>query len=152
MCTVFPSPHSGILFLCLINAAALMFNGNGFPSPHSGILFLYVKPNKPIIFLIIVSVPSFGDSFFIQVELVPYSANSSASFRPLIRGFFFYNARVNYERDIYITRFRPLIRGFFFYGQIELVPYSANSSAFPSPHSGILFLLRRERGLSALLL
>ena len=38
----FPSPHSGILFLFLINAAALMFNGNGG-----------------------VSVPSFGDSFFI---------------------------------------------------------------------------------------
>ena len=36
-----------------------------------------------------VSVPSFGDSFFIVgiLELVPYAENS---FRPLIRGFFFY--------------------------------------------------------------
>ena len=49
-----------------INAAAFMFDGNGgkFPSPHSGILFLYVVgfPQGP----------------------------QHKSFRPLIRGFFFY--------------------------------------------------------------
>ena len=84
----FPSPHSGILFL--LNAAAFMFDGNGgnpFPSPHSGILFLFPifrreipcqgKCFRPLIrgfffyreitnYLIEqkVSVPSFGDSFF----------------------------------------------------------------------------------------
>ena len=67
-----------------------------FPSPHSGILFLY-------------------------------SANSTAkgyqggeSFRPLIRGFFFYKL----WRDVpplYAGCFRPLIRGFFFYNKISLV-------------------------------
>ena len=36
-----------------------------------------------------VSVPSFGDSFFIAV-ILEESAEEKESFRPLIRGFFFY--------------------------------------------------------------
>ena len=40
-----------------------------FPSPHSGILFLlHDKRNYPF-HPILVSVPSFGDSFFIGVKL-----------------------------------------------------------------------------------
>ena len=136
---MFPSPHSGILFL-----SALMFNGNGgnpsigfrplirgfffyswvgdnacvvhgFPSPHSGILFLseahvkdgethYVRfpsPHSGILFLskaisglimasiFLVSVPSFGDSFFIAHRPMRQLLHHFR-FRPLIRGFFFY--------------------------------------------------------------
>ena len=63
--------------------------------------------------MFLVSVPSFGDSFFIPrtTRTIVFFA---PSFRPLIRGFFFYGGM------IYILRFSFL--------------------AFPSPHSGILFL------------
>ena len=87
----FPSPYSGILFLCLygvntsydsfnvsvplfgdsffierkrlINAAALML----FPSPYSGILFLSFVCGLTVTRIagVLVSVPLFGDSFFI---------------------------------------------------------------------------------------
>ena len=85
-------------------------------------------------------------------------------FRPLIRGFFFYEeihrnkssskrfpsphsgilfllkTCLKMKQSVLRKCFRPLIRGFFFYvkleaiGQVELVP-------FPSPHSGILFFI-----------
>ena len=86
---MFPSPHSGILFLY---AAAFMFDGNGgkFPSPHSGILFLWLKKVASL------SLPLL-------------------SFRPLIRGFFFY----------LISAAALMFNG---------------NGGFPSPHSGILFL------------
>ena len=64
-----------------------------FPSPHSGILFLsanmvreYLPDQEEG-----VSVPSFGDSFFIVergLKMIVYRKMSG--FRPLIRGFFFY--------------------------------------------------------------
>ena len=44
-----------------------------FPSPHSGILFLSEMGNVPSS-VTVVSVPSFGDSFFIEKELADYSA------------------------------------------------------------------------------
>ena len=37
-----------------------------------------------------VSVPSFGDSFFMAAVILEESAEEKESFRPLIRGFFFY--------------------------------------------------------------
>ena len=73
----------------------MMFNGNGgnpsiaFPSPHSGILFLWKKSKSYRII--------------------------TGSFRPLIRGFFFYCWQGYRNRWQGITGFRPLIRGFFFY-------------------------------------
>ena len=39
-----------------------------------------------------VSVPSFGDSFFIRLSLKAKHNSLACSFRPLIRGFFFYAA------------------------------------------------------------
>ena len=111
----FPSPHSGILFLLVMRrlaSAALYFR---FPSPHSGILFLfngggYDQPQldygfRPLIrgfFFYVtlsvtltdrkaaVSVPSFGDSFFIAVNNFTITSEDGHCFRPLIRGFFFY--------------------------------------------------------------
>ena len=128
---VAPLTHSGILFLCLINAAAFMFDGNG------------------------VSVPSFGDSFFIS-RCGAVDSRELSRFRPLIRGFFFYadysaGLRIYGRCDVsvpsfgdsffirhglnvtltHLICFRPLIRGFFFYRKMsekELADYSAGVS------------------------
>ncbi len=61
-----------------------------FPSPHSGILFLWLEC-RHIHFrqYCNVSVPSFGDSFFIADQFF-VTVDSTIGFRPLIRGFFFY--------------------------------------------------------------
>ena len=61
---LFPSPYSGILFL-LADALGYDIVFKKFPSPYSGILFL--------------------SAFDGEVVISPYF-----SFRPLIRGFFFY--------------------------------------------------------------
>ena len=85
-----------------------------------------------------VSVPSFGDSFFIQSAFINSGCLLQSSFRPLIRGFFFYmkNENLIHHRQ---TRFRPLIRGFFFYSS-AVSTVRDKFYLFPSPHSGILFL------------
>ena len=63
----FPSPHSGILFLCGSDCGSIL-GLNPFPSPHSGILFLSAEEKE-------------------RKRLI------NAGFRPLIRGFFFYSYR-----------------------------------------------------------
>ena len=84
-----------------------------FPSPHSGILFLSPYGNGVKLDAVgIVSVPSFGDSFFIEVVVDDSSCGDC--FRPLIRGFFFYALLMESLPFPHIC-FRPLIRGFFFY-------------------------------------
>ena len=84
-----------------------------FPSPHSGILFLFTLEKG-------------------------VTLSVTLSFRPLIRGFFFYN---QFPLTIHINCvcFRPLIRGFFFYAEY-VKQYADGVFKFPSPHSGILFL------------
>ena len=88
-------------------------------------------------------------------------------FRPLIRGFFFYAKENNIKDpgtlqpfpsphsgilflfdeipDTYYCQclhcFRPLIRGFFFYLWDICGEIATDKEEFPSPHSGILFLL-----------
>ena len=59
-----------------------------FPSPYSGILFLFVAA-LALTLDAKVSVPSFGDSFFMKVD-VRIDEITDNGFRPLIRGFFFY--------------------------------------------------------------
>ena len=61
----FPSPHSGILFLWVSQSALRLGKSKSFPSPHSGILFLCTVQTVPQKGIKKVSVPSFGDSFFI---------------------------------------------------------------------------------------
>ena len=120
----FPSPYSGILFLCLygvntsydsfnvsvplfgdsffierkrlINAAALML----FPSPYSGILFLSFVCGLTVTRIagVLVSVPLFGDSFFIAVEALVIDCRAIKCFRPLIRGFFFYSCYRDWDK------------------------------------------------------
>ena len=86
-----------------------------------------------------VSVPSFGDSFFISNHQLYTGERYQKGFRPLIRGFFFYEFVITaldgavvivsvpsfgdsffMKVDVRIDEitdngFRPLIRGFFFY-------------------------------------
>ena len=63
---MFPSPHSGILFLYCGNGECSL-ECDGFPSPHSGILFLSMDEWREYTSEITdVSVPSFGDSFFMK--------------------------------------------------------------------------------------
>ena len=115
-CRKFPSPHSGILFLCenrrvppggktgrvsvpsfgdsfFMGGSILMqrkIRCRKFPSPHSGILFLCENRRVPPGGKTgRVSVPSFGDSFFMP-HIPQHQGEIVRSFRPLIRGFFFY--------------------------------------------------------------
>mgnify|MGYP003167086085 CR=1 FL=1 len=85
----------------------------------------------------LVSVPSFGDSFFIK-KGSEFVITALDGFRPLIRGFFFY--RKEKENDSIQKSFRPLIRGFFFYNWTPWGYWNLSPMPFPSPHSGILFL------------
>ncbi len=139
-----------------------------FPSPHSGILFLWafdcILVELPEGY---VSVPSFGDSFFIKSLIMHICISVKLGFRPLIRGFFFYSLYGAVVIRPTFSGFRPLIRGFFFYtkhrtgGDIHAAKVSVPSfgdsffiinkediggtvSPFPSPHSGILFLSARQ--------
>ena len=61
----FPSPYSGILFLCDYIALQGSMTEEGFPSPYSGILFLLDTPCGHVHLFQAVSDPLFGDSFFI---------------------------------------------------------------------------------------
>ena len=111
----FPSPHSGILFLfCIGNYIYDELELDGFRPlirgfffyrdvrieweqiypvsvPSFGDSFFIIKkyrtndPNE-----LAVSVPSFGDSFFIKLNLQKRWRSKWGGFRPLIRGFFFY--------------------------------------------------------------
>ena len=70
-----------------------------------------------------------------------------SSFRPLIRGFFFYrNEAYRLMLIAGYSCFRPLIRGFFFYEIINMT-LKEFAKEFPSPHSGILFLFERWKKL-----
>ena len=84
-----------------------------FPSPHSGILFLLAILAVAVLFAIIVSVPSFGDSFFMllteRLLFVPHLVVSVPSFGDSFFIMDFLNLVLVY------AGFRPLIRGFFFY-------------------------------------
>ena len=87
---------------------------NEFPSPYSGILFLSgCIPKKPK-WAKYVSVPSFGDSFFISccvfIHSMAFILVSVPSFGD---SFFIINRPLRYTLTVYL---------------------------FPSPHSGILFL------------
>ena len=110
----FPSPHSGILFLSIC-ACTIIIAGCKVSVPSFGDSFFIL----PVLTLHggdrrRVSVPSFGDSFFMKLYAVCLVVTLSC-FRPLIRGFFFYCHCILLVRLGKRLRFRPLIRGFFFY-------------------------------------
>ena len=63
----FPSPYSGILFLCVrVEYVYMYFTKKRFPSPYSGILFLFLICVYYATSIVRVSVPLFGDSFFMK--------------------------------------------------------------------------------------
>ena len=114
MYELFPSPHSGILFLSIC-ACTIIIAGCKVSVPSFGDSFFIL----PVLTLHggdrrRVSVPSFGDSFFMKLYAVCLVVTLSC-FRPLIRGFFFYCHCILLVRLGKRLRFRPLIRGFFFY-------------------------------------
>ena len=82
-------PSFGDSFFIAGNNPDLDNEYDEFPSPHSGILFLLIVLQKAI-------------------------RKARHSFRPLIRGFFFYVDGRQVNKGDY-GGFRPLIRGFFFY-------------------------------------
>ena len=91
-----------------------------FPSPHSGILFLlnvYFVPS--VMKWTAVSVPSFGDSFFMRITAVGTYPTSLIGFRPLIRGFFFYGGydqpQLAYEDTVSVPSFGD---SFFIHGTL----------------------------------
>ncbi len=112
---MFPSPHSGILFLCGGIPADSWDVDMMFPSPHSGILFLFLHP--PV-----------GKDGLIELD----------SFRPLIRGFFFYQKGGNLYDEYRGVVSVPSFGDSFFIKHGKYLTHQY--SLFPSPHSGILFL------------
>ena len=115
-CRKFPSPHSGILFLCENRRVPPGGKTGRVSVPSFGDSFFIsyeaFSIRRPVFQ---VSVPSFGDSFFIK-EINGRIRKEKNSFRPLIRGFFFYVRMVTVALyRLIVNGFRPLIRGFFFY-------------------------------------
>ena len=87
-----------------------------------------------------VSVPSFGDSFFITYPTSLIRLHKDCGFRPLIRGFFFYlngNAYTFYAFDSVSV---PSFGDSFFISLFLVGQVFPDHVGFPSPHSGILFL------------
>ena len=87
----FPSPHSGILFLYIMKISSII--GKLFPSPHSGILFLFENMKSA------------------------QSGKSVVGFRPLIRGFFFYPFKLEYDTFNPYSVSVPSFGDSFFIGQ-----------------------------------
>ena len=111
---MFPSPHSGILFLLSIMLAVIVSAGAVSVPSFGDSFFIYSVTTSKYQNMFYVSVPSFGDSFFISVNILK-CGKIHYCFRPLIRGFFFYDEWREYTTKITDDSFRPLIRGFFFY-------------------------------------
>ena len=88
---------------------------------------------------VMVSVPSFGDSFLCPY-LSSHSIFFSRCFRPLIRGFFFYNLIAMQERCDELEGFPSPHSGILFFILQYTTQMNTATMEFPSPHSGILFL------------
>ena len=89
-CILFPSPHSGILFLSIRNVNHYFYHNITFPSPHSGILFLFSSPCDNVNCHIGFPSPHSGILFLLEMKLKDVEVEGADGFRPLIRGFFFY--------------------------------------------------------------
>ena len=86
-----------------------------------------------------VSVPSFGDSFFIDFGYWR-KALSRIQFPSPHSGILFLFGGYDQPQLDFEDSFRPLIRGFFFYPYQGGTKVVTLEKGFPSPHSGILFL------------
>ena len=133
----FPSPHSGILFLYEDASCGVTVVVDGFRPLIRGFFFYGRVSSNALVAGKAVSVPSFGDSFFIM-KISSIIGKLIAGFPSPHSGILF--LWINMKISSVIGKcFRPLIRGFFFYPHYD--PDTANNGGgFPSPHSGILFL------------
>ena len=86
----FPSPHSGILFLFVKLEAVGQVELVPFPSPHSGILFLSDQKEKVIAAMDFLFPSPHSGILFLSVRRA--LGRNFIGFRPLIRGFFFYES------------------------------------------------------------
>ena len=93
-----------------------------------------------------VSVPLFGDSFFMVVIRPTFSGKYAVVSVPLF-GDSFYIRTSHRISSGWRKCFRPLIRGFFFYDS-QTVAKAISGLMFPSPYSGILFLLKAAKNKS----
>ena len=117
--------------------------GEMFPSPHSGILFLYKVTLRNGESVWDGFRPLIRGFFFYGCNPPNIQREIRRRFRPLIRGFFFYIRTSHRISSGWRKCFRPLIRGFFFYDS-QTVAKAISGLMFPSPYSGILFLSLSE--------
>ena len=111
----FPSPHSGILFLCMCTCILQKKRRYEVSVPSFGdSFFITVSPYGNGVKLEAVSVPSFGDSFFI-IDSKSRITESHGLFPSPHSGILFLSAVILEESAEEKESFRPLIRGFFFY-------------------------------------
>ena len=133
----FPSPYSGILFLYPEKTLFSPLHNWGFPSPHSGILFLCGRMRYSASLLIKVSVPSFGDSFFIN-RLYDLYVDNPAMFPSPHSGILFLSCRYDMPPSLNIfaifRRIRHFLaqKGFPLTQPIHFSPYPSASARIKS--------------------
>ena len=136
----FPSPHSGILFLFPMcgNLCAGSDAEVSVPSFGDSFFIIIYKAYKIRFTIVFVSVPSFGDSFF-MFEIAPFTISyffvSVPSFGD---SFFILGMRTLLSRMSFGVSV-PSFGDSFFIRPAFSRDYSVTVE-FPSPHSGILFL------------
>ena len=135
----FPSPHSGILFLFFKEINVSKKNGGSFRPLIRGFFFYRIIFYSFFCWIYLVSVPSFGDSFFIMDSWREYTSEltefpsphsgilflydwreytseiADEMFPSPHSGILFLCVRFSYHTIKTVLCFRPLIRGFFFY-------------------------------------
>ena len=147
----FPSPHSGILFLCLNGNAYTFYAFDSFRPLIRGFFFYLAVALGDGRYAVLVSVPSFGDSFFISEHMLLNVQSFNPVSVPSFGDSFFIFKLVKKGSEFVITaRFRPLIRGFFFYSNYFIMLLLEIIMKFPSPHSGILFLFFYEDAVNGI--
>ena len=109
-----------------------------FPSPHSGILFLCLMfPNIKGNLIKVVSVPSFGDSFFIPYAMEMKLKDVEVVSVPSFGDSFFMPPLLCSMAMVAIVSVPSFGDSFFIWGRQT---HAKSCNEFPSPHSGILFL------------
>ena len=120
---------------------AIVINVIVFPSPHSGILFLYWFPPLLLCSMVMAGFrPLIRGFFFYKSPYRIEKGSSSIGFRPLIRGFFFYWKPSHWAMVVTQCSVSVPSFGDSFFIIVEIKEYATPWYRFPSPHSGILFL------------
>ena len=109
-----------------------------FPSPHSGILFLFGLSESNTKRYEDVSVPSFGDSFFIKVGETALMRTGYVSVPSFGDSFFIREVFGTQEKFAVSVSVPSFGDSFFINRDADRIQY--HFYLFPSPHSGILFL------------